>query len=124
MSQLERHRWGWGSQARGARGEKVVAERRARRPSLEHLESRQLLSSISVFPLPANNALPGDIVVGPDGNLWFTEDVNHAIGTINPATHVITEIPLPGELAGPSPYGLTAGPDGNIWFTDPSNDSI
>ena len=35
---------------------------------------------------------------------------------INPATHAITEFPVP--TANADPYGITAGPDGNLWFTE------
>lgn len=54
------------------------------------------------------------IVVGPDGNLWFTE--HGRIGKIS-TTGVIRESdPLLGVPA--SPYGITLGPDGTLWFTD------
>src|SRR5207245_11434516 len=77
-----------------------------------------------VPPLPARTPLsgPDSITVGPDGNLWFTEDSGNKIGRITPAG-VITEFPLPPNLNCPpnginSPLGITAGPDGNLWFTE------
>jgi streptogramin lyase len=60
-----------------------------------------------------------DITVGPDGNLWFTENLNGPkeggrIGRITPAG-VITEFCcVQKHLSG----GITAGPDGNLWFTE------
>jgi streptogramin lyase len=55
------------------------------------------------------------ITAGPDGNVWFTENVGGRIGRITP-TGEITEFPVSG-LDRPRFYGITAGPDGNIWFT-------
>jgi virginiamycin B lyase len=59
---------------------------------------------------------------GPDGNLWFTENVGNRIGRITPAG-VITEFE-----AGISPdarlFGIAAGPDGNLWFTEQLGNQI
>jgi streptogramin lyase len=55
------------------------------------------------------------IVLGADGNLWFTE--LGAIGIFNPQTHsVVKEVSLPGGLP-ELPLGITAGPKGTIWYT-------
>jgi hypothetical protein len=77
---------------------------------------------ISVFTLPSGDSTRG-IAAGPDGNLWFTEDYYPPresgvgqIGTINPATHAITEFSIP--YTGSYPVGITTGPDGNVWFAD------
>jgi streptogramin lyase len=53
-----------------------------------------------------------DIVAGPDGRLWFTED--NYIGAISTAG-VMTEYPIP---SGRTSNFITAGPDGNLWFTE------
>ena len=60
------------------------------------------------------------IVVGPDGNLWFTgSDASDTgkIGRINPTTFVITYY---GTGISPNfrPVGIALGPDGNLWFTE------
>ena len=63
------------------------------------------------------------LTVGPDGNLWFSEESTDgtspaspgAIGRITPAG-TITEFPLPAGYGSPS--GLTVGPDGNLWFSE------
>ena len=61
-------------------------------------------------------ASPSDITVGPDGNLWFTEQSGPRIGRITP-TGEITEfsagITAVSYLAD---VPITAGPDGNLWF--------
>ena len=59
-----------------------------------------------------------DITRGPDGNFWFAEYANQAIGRITPQGKVL-EIPLPIDAAlGPFgfPPAITVGPDGNLWF--------
>jgi streptogramin lyase len=64
---------------------------------------------------------PGEIIAGPDGNLWFLDGVLVAtplrpdIGRVTPQG-AITEFPtkLPQALR---VGGLAAGPDGNVWFT-------
>ena len=58
--------------------------------------------------------LSSQMVLGPDGNLWFAE--YGAIGLFNPSTPTqITSVPLPGG-SHEAPFDVTAGPDGNIWY--------
>ena len=57
---------------------------------------------------------PRDIVLGPDGNLWFTSFQTARVGKITPAG-VITMY-TDANLV--SPQGITVGPDGALWFTD------
>lgn len=66
------------------------------------------------FTIPFPDDLPGDIVLGPDGNYWFTLDLA-SIGRITPEG-VITIFPTPTEEAGP--LGIAVGADGNLWFTE------
>ena len=61
-------------------------------------------------------AKPLGITAGPDGNLWFTEQIGNRIGRITPLG-VVTEFST-GISAGATPGGITAGPDGNLWFTE------
>ncbi len=51
-----------------------------------------------------------DIVVGPDGALWFNETGVGKVGRIT-VDGVITEF----DVQGPG-FGLAVGPDGNLWF--------
>jgi streptogramin lyase len=99
-----------------------MRSRRRRRPALEPLESRRLLTSVAEVPIPTINSYPAGIAVGPDGNLWFTDFSAGEIGRIDPTTHTIIEFPLAGFSG--SPVGITAGPDGNIWFTEEFGDRI
>ena len=67
-------------------------------------------------------AIPGSIVTGADGALWFTEGLPVAkIGRITTAG-MVTEFPLPDP--GSSPNGITAGPDGALWFAEYSANKI
>src|SRR6266705_496090 len=73
------------------------------------------------YVLPNPQSVPGAITAGPDGNLWFTEDLivgNAFVGVIGKVTTsgVFTEYPVatPNSL----PIGITVGPDNNIWFTE------
>ncbi len=67
------------------------------------------------YPVPTPDSQMLGITSGPDGNVWFTEQLGKKIGRITPGG-VITEFPIPGTLV--SPKQITAGPDGNVWFTD------
>ncbi|RKQ92789.1 ASPM-SPD-2-Hydin domain-containing protein [Solirubrobacter pauli] len=68
-----------------------------------------------MYTLASAASDPAEIVLGPDGNLWFTERAGR-IGRITPAG-VITEFAVP--TAGAQPTDITVGPDGHLWFTDP-----
>jgi virginiamycin B lyase len=59
----------------------------------------------------------GNMVLGPDGNLWFADHGKRpAIGRITPAGQ-ITEFRA-GLDPKSKPGDLVAGPDGNVWFID------
>src|SRR5206468_10829305 len=92
----------------------------SRRLFLEQLESRTLLAVVTEFSLATAGSLPGDIVLGGDGNLWFTEFGSDRVGRITPAG-VITDFAL---AAGSGPTGIAAGPDGRIYFTEQTSDQI
>jgi streptogramin lyase len=97
--------------------------RRTPRRGLEALETRALLATITEFPIPSGSGSANQIVAGPDGNLWFTENdpVSNAIGKITPSGQV-TEYKIP--TAGANPFGITVGPDKNLWFTEEFGDQI
>lgn len=75
---------------------------------------------IREVPLPTQAAQPGAITVGPDGNLWLTEDVG-AIARVTPAG-TVTEFPLASPEA--SPGAIVAGADGALWFTEVTGNRI
>jgi virginiamycin B lyase len=77
--------------------------------------------SVSSWPTPTAAAAPDGIVLGPDGNLWFTEFDANKIGQITPAGQ-ITE--FGGLTAGSEPAAITAGPDGALWFVQPGTNDV
>ncbi len=84
------------------------------------------------FAIPTPNVRVAGLAIGPDGNVWFTEDTvdtcvrglcfTSAVGIarIGP-TGIIGEFPVNGTFA---LGGLTAGPDGNLWFSEGSGISF
>ncbi len=61
---------------------------------------------------------PTNLILGPDGKIWFTSPGSNRIGRIDPAAAdpaaSITTFVDAGIVA---PWDLVTGPDGNIWFT-------
>ena len=61
--------------------------------------------------------MPTFIATGPDGNVWFTEEIGNNIVRLDPANPGDqTEFPLLTEVA--LPWDISIGPDGNLWFTE------
>jgi streptogramin lyase len=98
---------------------------RARKPEVEGLERRRLLSlaalpPIDEFPVRTPSGAPAGITTGPDGAIWFTEHDANKIGRIMAGS--LTDYPVRTPSSGPD--GIVAGPDGNLWFTEESADMI
>jgi streptogramin lyase len=85
------------------------------RPEVTALDSRWVPSTITEFPLPplSTGAAIGasSVTAGPDGNVWFTDPNQSAVGRITPSGQV-TEFSTIGNSAGE----ITTGSDGNLWF--------
>ena len=77
------------------------------------LAAQSLNVSFTEYLTLTANAGVQDIVMGPDGALWFTETNVNKIGRVTTAG-VMTEFPLPLPLGGP--VNITSGPDGALWF--------
>jgi streptogramin lyase len=79
-----------------------------------------------VGPAAGNGAQPEELAVGPDGNLWYTDEVS-GVFRFSPTTLVplacSSASPTVGNLgcevsADPvAPNDIAAGPDGAMWFT-------
>ena len=65
------------------------------------------------FPIPTVGADPFDVAVDGNGIVWFTEFHANRIGRLNPATGVITETVVMGDLR-----QITVATDGTVWFTE------
>jgi virginiamycin B lyase len=70
--------------------------------------------SYTSYPMP-NNRVPFNIVRGPAGLLWFTEENDDKIGSIS-SSGAIVEYSL--RLSGSAPNSITRGSDGKAWFTE------
>ncbi len=75
-----------------------------------------------LFPLPSSSVSLAGIAAGPDGNLWFTEnlDSNRAtsqrIGRMTPAG-AFTDFPVTAPFASSYLGRIIVGADGNLWFS-------
>jgi streptogramin lyase len=83
---------------------------------------------VTDFPLPTACSAPTRLVVGSDGNLWFTEVGTSKIGKMAMvASTGITVGQLLNEYTlktSAVPTGIALGPDCNIWFSEAGTDSI
>src|SRR5690242_6672094 len=112
----------WFGQRRRGPGKRPVGSRR-RRPAVEALEGRCLLSGITEFGSGiTSGSYPSQITRGPDGNLWFTEPDNNALGRITPGG-TVTEFRLPAP--GRSPLAITSDTaNGLLYFTENGADRV
>jgi virginiamycin B lyase len=78
-------------------------------------EVSELKVAIREWDVPTKGAHPHDPAVGADGALWFTEQMQNKIGSVDPKTGTFKEYVLKIEDSGP--HGLVADSNGNIWFT-------
>jgi streptogramin lyase len=81
---------------------------------------------IAEYPLPADVGVGQSIVVAPDGDVWFTENVpassalskTTTIGRLTPEGAMSTfTVPVPTSAQGETLGTIANGPDGNVWFT-------
>src|SRR6185312_17338416 len=83
------------SRPRGPRPCSKVGTVRRCSPQAELLEGRQLLTSISEYPLASASAVPVAITQGPGGQMWFLEQGSNAIASMNPITHAVHTTAIP-----------------------------
>jgi virginiamycin B lyase len=72
--------------------------------------------TVTEFEIPTASSQPQDIVLGPDGKLWFTERVANKIGRLTPGNPpLIEDFAVPSGLT--EPFNITVGPDNKLWFS-------
>lgn len=85
----------------------------------ETLASRLVLQrpdrSVVEYPVP-NAGQPNTLKIGRNG-IWFTDQVNDAIGVLDPASGSVVEYAVP---SGAMPTFIELGLDGSVWFPEPS----
>jgi streptogramin lyase len=64
---------------------------------------------------------PQDLVTGPDGALWITDEGDNAIVRMTTRGNIST-YQVPG--LNPGPVGIASGPDGALWFTEVGDNAI
>jgi len=78
------------------------------------------LTRMSEFSVAAStpSGLDG-ITVGPDGNIWFIDNMNAAagIGRVSTARANAGTVLLPYVGLSAAPHKITTGPDANLWVT-------
>jgi virginiamycin B lyase len=79
---------------------------------------------IDEFDVPTANGGPTDIINGPDGNLWYVEQVGGKVGRVIPGDPpTITDFDPPkfNNMALTGLQDINVGPDGDIWITAGNN---
>jgi streptogramin lyase len=71
--------------------------------------------ALTEYRIDTASSGPGAITAGPDGNLWFTEDLANKVAKVT-TSGTFTEYALP--TARSLPGSIAAGSDGNLWFTE------
>jgi streptogramin lyase len=66
------------------------------------------------YPLPTLGSIADNMVLGPDGDIWFSDQGTTSIGKIAPSG-TISEYPITGSAF---PTNITVGSDGDLWFSD------
>jgi streptogramin lyase len=73
---------------------------------------------ITEYDLPRKDAQPHDVVMDPQGMVWYSDFSHQFVGELDPATGKVTDIPLP-TLRPDEPKGSLAlefDPKGNLWL--------
>jgi len=73
---------------------------------------------ITEYDLPRRTIEPHDVVMDPDGMVWYSNFGEQAVGRMDPKTGKVTEFSIPVQKPG-SPtgeLGLELDHDGNLWF--------
>lgn len=87
-----------------------------RHPPSQPGDVSELKVTIREWAVPTKGAHPHDPAVGPEGDLWFTEQMTNKLGRLDPKTGEFKEYPL-AEGQNSGPHGLVPDHEGNIWFT-------
>ncbi len=107
--------------SRFSRGTGEMRKAMRRRPALEALESRQLLTTVvdQGNLLLSTDSFPTGITTGSDGQIWFSQTSADEVGMLNPFTgHMGTSIRV-----GSNPDGIVSAAN-KIWFAEAGSNAI
>jgi streptogramin lyase len=70
------------------------------------------------YDLPRETISPHDVIVDPDGIVWFSSFGEQNLGRLDPKTGQVTEFPIPEHKAGfpTGGLGLRSDREGNLWL--------
>jgi virginiamycin B lyase len=68
--------------------------------------------AMRAFDVPTRGSVPSDVVMAPDGAVWFLQFRSNKIARFHGGR--FEEFPVEGESAGLT--GLAIAPDGAVWF--------
>jgi virginiamycin B lyase len=77
-------------------------------------------AQVSYYDVP-QGAHPHDVAPAPDGMVWYTAQSQGALGSLDPKTGKVMQIPL-GR--GAAPHGVIIGPDRAAWVTEGGQNAI
>jgi streptogramin lyase len=86
-----------------------------------HTSDAHAKAKFKEYTVPSAQSEPYKMVLGPDGNYWFTEFAGNKVANVTPAGK-FAEFDVPSAQSEPS--GITVGPDHNLWFTEAHTDKI
>ena len=70
---------------------------------------------ITQFDIPTRTAVPHNVAVDAQGQIWFVERFADKVGTLDPRSAVFREFPIP---AGARPHGVLPDRNGFIWWSE------
>jgi virginiamycin B lyase len=77
-------------------------------------------AQVEYFAVPSG-AHPHDVAPAPQGGVWYTAQMQGALGLLDPKTKKTLQIPLGTDSA---PHGVIVGPDRAAWVTDGGQNAI
>jgi virginiamycin B lyase len=99
--------------ARGSDSAMWISESGGTGARIARLDSSQRLTEYAAPTCTTITPAYYGIVLGPDGNMWFTERSNGCIGRITPSGAITM---FSTGVSGTGPVCITVGPDGAMWF--------
>jgi virginiamycin B lyase len=77
-------------------------------------------AQVAYFSVP-RGAHPHDVAPSPEGGVWYTAQMQGALGLLDPKTKKTIHVPLGSDSA---PHGVIVGPDRAAWVTDGGQNAI